>query len=479
MYKAKLEPCLELNLSSQELETVTQKAKDWAIMNGISMRSKEFFNLDQVQIAPFLLLPSTFPKKEFEKAAEIQIIINELMHNVAHDHQFLIEVLKSTIEVDDFTRKLFEIYEIVHAEGFKQTISLGLFRSDYMLHSDGDNKIQQVEINTVASSFAGMANAITEFHRYILKDLGHSDKLKNIPDNNSVTGFCTGLVCAWSLYGNEEAKILFVVEDVTYNISDQRFIEFGVQRLNPKIKIIRRNLTELVKQAKLGPQNELIVEDAIISVVYFRSGYGLEAYPTEKEWDVRLLMERSLAIKCPSIQYHLVGTKKVQQVLSLPGVVERFLTDSTSVTKVTDTFTGLYSLDFDENGEKAVAKGISEPRKYVLKPQREGGGNNFYDDNVREQLEKFKDSKERSGWILMDRIFPPLLKNYIIRAGNEENKPQDVICELGIYGVIIGNKNEIKINEQVGHLLRTKLSSSNEGGIVAGAGAIDSPYLVI
>lgn len=58
------------------------------------MRSKEFFNLDQVQIAPFLLLPSTFPKKEFEKAAEIQIIINELMHNVAHDHQFLIEVLK-------------------------------------------------------------------------------------------------------------------------------------------------------------------------------------------------------------------------------------------------------------------------------------------------------------------------------------------------------------------------------------------------
>lgn len=92
----------------------------------------------------------------------------------------------------------------------------------------------------------------------------------------------------------------------------------------------------------------------------------------------------------------------------------------------------------DENGEKAVAKGISEPRKYVLKPQREGGGNNFYDDNVREQLEKFKDSKERSGWILMDRIFPPLLKNYIIRAGNEENKPQDVICELGIYGVIIG-----------------------------------------
>lgn len=69
---------------------------------------------------------------------------------------------------------------------------------------------------------------------------------------------------------NYRAKILFVVEDVTYNISDQRFIEFGIQRLNPNIKIIRRNLTELVTQAKLGPKNELIVWVWIIVVPYFQ-----------------------------------------------------------------------------------------------------------------------------------------------------------------------------------------------------------------
>jgi len=49
----------------------------------------------------------------------------------------------------------------------------------------------------------------------------------------------------------------------------------------------------------------------IVAVVYYRSGYELEAYPTEKEWDIRLLIERSRAIKCPSVQYHLAGTKKV------------------------------------------------------------------------------------------------------------------------------------------------------------------------
>lgn len=48
-----------------------------------------------------------------------------------------------------------------------------------------------------------------------------------------------------------------------------------------------------------------------VAVVYYRSGYQLEAYPSEKEWDVRLLLERSQAIKCPSIHYHLAGTKKV------------------------------------------------------------------------------------------------------------------------------------------------------------------------
>ena len=36
-------------------------------------------------------------------------------------------------------------------------------------------------------------------------------------------------------------------------------------------------------------------------------------------------MEQSSAIKCPTISYHLVGTKKIQQDLAKPGVIERYL----------------------------------------------------------------------------------------------------------------------------------------------------------
>lgn len=40
------------------------------------------------------------------------------------------------------------------------------------------------------------------------------------------------------------------------------------------------------------------------------------------------------------------------------------------------------------------------------------------------------------------------------------------------------DKEKIVYNRQAGHMLRTKLSSSNEGGVAAGMGALDSPYLI-
>ena len=59
-----------------------------------------------------------------------------------------------------------------------------------------------------------------------------------------------------------------------------------------------------------------------VALVYYRAGYDPVSYPCEKEWNVRLLLENSRAIKCPSISYHLLTTKKIQQVLSNQNVLE-------------------------------------------------------------------------------------------------------------------------------------------------------------
>ena len=87
------------------------------------MRQKKAYDRDALHFAPFLLLPSPFPKKEFELGMNLQPVLNVLMHKVAHDYEFLKETLKETIKVDDFTRRLFEIYEQMRKEGYAQVSS--------------------------------------------------------------------------------------------------------------------------------------------------------------------------------------------------------------------------------------------------------------------------------------------------------------------------------------------------------------------
>ena len=62
------------------------------------MRRKDQFDRDALHFAPFCLFPSPFPRDEYENAIKLQPVINELMHKVAHDYNFLKESLKLTIE---------------------------------------------------------------------------------------------------------------------------------------------------------------------------------------------------------------------------------------------------------------------------------------------------------------------------------------------------------------------------------------------
>ncbi|XP_019209938.1 glutathione synthetase-like [Oreochromis niloticus] len=80
-----------------------------------------------------------------------------------------------------------------------------------------------------------------------------------------------------------------------------------------------------------------------VAVVYFRNGYMPDNYTSEQSWDARLLMERCRAVKSPDISAHLAGTKKVQQVLARPGVLERFFPDQPqAVQQIRATFADLY-----------------------------------------------------------------------------------------------------------------------------------------
>ena len=74
------------------------------------------------------------------------------------------------------------------------------------------------------------------------------------------------------------------------------------------------------------------------------------------------------------------------QVLSRTGVVERFL-EPEAAARVRATFAGLYGLgDGSEEARLAKERALAHPAEYVLKPQREGGGNNLYDKEMMDML---------------------------------------------------------------------------------------------
>ncbi|XP_075428583.1 glutathione synthetase isoform X2 [Ascaphus truei] len=460
------------------LEEVAPIAVDAALLHGVLMRTKENPNSSEVvSFAPFALLPSPVPRALFEQAEAVQLDFNLLVDVISQDTAFLEQALSSTVKVDDFIERLFKIHKQVLKEGLAQSVFLGINRSDYMFHC-GDNgtpSLKQIEINTIAASFGGLASRTPAVHRHVLKALGKSEEARKVLSNNPSAGIAGGIATAWELYGSKTAVVMFLVETVQRNIFDQRYIENELWNRN--IHVIRRRLKDVFERGSLDAEKRLHVDGYEVAVAYFRTGYMPQDYD-EQNWEARLLMERSKAVKCPDVATQLVGTKKVQQELSRPGTLETFLPGRPeAVTRVRDTFTGLYSLDIGEEGDGVVKIAIANPERFVLKPQREGGGNNVYGEEMKEVLERVGDSTERTSYILMDKIKPQPVKNCLLKAGSMLGI-SDCISELGIFGVYVRQGKETRLNERVGHLLRTKAIEHADGGVAAGVAVLDNPYLV-
>ena len=64
-------------------------------------------------------------------------------------------------------------------------------------------------------------------------------------------------------------------------------------------------------------------------------------------------------------------------------------------------------------------------------------GNNMYDTEMVEELNRVTDPVERSQYILMERVNAPVVKNYIVHINFEKPKIAETVTELGIFGVFI------------------------------------------
>ena len=161
--------------------------------------------------APFALAPFPWPRSEFERCVELQPLLGALVEAVAHDGEWLEKTLAETVLSDDFTARVFAVHS---ANPSPQTVSLGLLRSDYMLDwscAEKDaaaplsvGRSLQVELNTIASSFACLSATVSELHAFSHSKKQHASSHKaddkdapsSLPANGAATGLARGIAAA-------------------------------------------------------------------------------------------------------------------------------------------------------------------------------------------------------------------------------------------------------------------------------------------
>nr|AAL41009.1 glutathione synthetase [Schizosaccharomyces pombe] len=485
----------------EQIEELGKGARDFAFAHGVVFTelsvSKEGRNI-ATQI-PITLFPSVIPHGAFVEAVSVQKAYNKLYAKIANDYEFLRLHLQSITKYDEFMNKLWNLYQkhreaVAHLkENQFQPLSLGVFRSDYTVHQD-DSFIgcKQVEFNTISVSFGGVSKAVSNLHAYCSQSGLYRKPLTTnyLTVNTSVSGICTGISNAVDAYrdyvknitskmniasDNTKPIVLFVVKGGERNITDQRTLEYEL--LNRFHVISKRiDIAELNSLIHDKSSNKLYMKTSFttyeVAVVYYRVGYALDDYPSQEAWDMRLTIENTLAIKCPSISTHLAGSKKIQQVLAESNALERFL-EGDELQAVRSTFADMYPLDDTPRGKEGIKLAFEKPEDFVLKPQREGGGNNTYGKDIPGLLSKMP-QEEWDSYILMRYINAVPSQNYILKG--ERPEKFDVVDEIGILGTIVWNikTDEVVQNGQSGFICRTKPKKTNEGGVATGYASLSS-----
>ncbi|KAL0480678.1 glutathione synthase [Acrasis kona] len=462
-------------------DNISYEAQTYATCNGLVMRSKPTPESDPkcvtVEHVAFTLHPHSYPRKAYEDVVEASPLLNSVVDGMSRDPSFLVESLKGTAQADDFTGKLLDIYKRTF-ESNKNKYAMAVHRSDYMLHHDTEKNEhipQQVELNTISSAFLSLSTLTHDLHQYLSSpsEKKSGEWIRSTSKDTVPKLFAK----AHEVFGEKGQVILFVVQANERNYADQKHLQHALWE-KYQIPVVRKTLSELSKlsdQKKLLCDGNIVIEGRVVSVVYFRAGYTPDDYPTQSEWNARYEVEASSAIKCPNIGHHLVGAKKIQQVMADQKVLSKF---SNQHEKIFKLFTGLYGLESTLD-QSTIQHAIQHPELYVLKPQREGGGNLIHGQRMQALLKEELDKDlARDKYILMKRIKPQSFQSRIMRSG--VTKDVECVAELGTFGLYLHNgvDQEAVVNECGGYLLRTKAAHDEDGGVASGIASMDSLCLI-
>eukprot|EP00171_Calliarthron_tuberculosum_P011969 IDg11969t1 len=424
------------------MDRLVSEAVSLATCSGILMSAK---GDTDVHHTSFTLHPSPVQRHEFEEGLALAPLLNTLTARIASDHDFLRTVLRDTAHADEeFTGRLLRLLDIARPPG--TGVEFTINRYDYFVAASEnanapaqERGLRLIELNCIAAGIVTQAGLTSDLHGALrthpatvaagsVDAYGDADDL---PSNDSVGQIARSVAAAHEhfvrLSGAKIARVVMIV-------------------VPPLItRVIRCFALALDRHGALIVRNLAGIERFTVSVAYFRTGYAPYEYNGEHDWRGRELIERSTAVACPSVAMQLVGTKKMQQVLGEVGVLERFL--GSAGERVRDVLVKQFDIAPGKKGDHAVSLAVQDPDAY-----------------------------ERAKYVLMERIHSTPSMNVVVRAGKWERC--EVVSELGFFGSIITVDGDVVENKTVGHCIKSKKATVDDGGIIVGVAVLDSPRLV-
>jgi len=420
-------------------------------------------NLDgQLVHAPFSLTPYQLPSSLISQLQIHTQWSSLLFWKVAQNSDFLREILEPTAKVDEFVRFLLSLIP----QEKRQDQQLLINRNDFLFERKENGELQplQVEFNTISASFAHLSGRVTALHQQLQQE----NILKAAPlPHDAIAGFASGIKETIENLGWQDAALLMLVQPKERNWFDQMGLFAALSQRG--VRVVRATLAEVHQKGKLK-NGDLWVGPQRIGIVYFRAGYAPGDLPDEDSRSARRMLEASSAVLVPEASMQLAGTKKIQQVLAESGILSEFVPESVA-DQLMAYFAMMFGLEEEVEGRPARDFLAENAEQFVLKPQREGGGNNVYGAEIRDFLTSLPTSEDRA-WIAMKRIEAETVESLLVVQ--EQAQSHQSISELGIFGLLLAQSGDLRINMPLGHLVRTKASNVNEGGVVAGYACLNS-----
>lgn len=86
----KIRPLIDLPIAADHLAELVEDAKDFAFSRGLVFKPKEGLPYEYaVTFIPFTLLPSPWPKDQYDVVSQLQKDINVIYYRASNDFEFL------------------------------------------------------------------------------------------------------------------------------------------------------------------------------------------------------------------------------------------------------------------------------------------------------------------------------------------------------------------------------------------------------